>query len=314
MSAVKNNEENRMKPNTRKIAFLAGLDFASMPVQKVTTALSEAGYQGVSWPLARFDPFLTNSSERNHLLLETHSAGLQVSEWVLQVDYICIDREERNRRIAHTKEVIHAIADLYPDAPINIFTGPAPWIPDSVRLGVDLSEGQAWEILDLVLEEVLPLAEGKGVKLAVEAVFGHLVHDYYTTSELLHRYPSPALGVNYDPSHGILYQNDIQWVIKQLGKNILHVHLKDAVGRPGGLPGDTFIFPLLGEGNINWQAFFNALDEIKYKGFLTVEFESFAYYKNILKSDPKSAAKISLENIQQLCKKNNEEKHMMEKL
>jgi sugar phosphate isomerase/epimerase len=71
--------------------------------------------------------------------------------------------------------------------------------------------------------------------------------------------------------------------VRQLVSPIFHVHLKDAVGRPGGLPGglpgETFLFPLLGEGEVPWTEFFAALDTAGYNGFLTVEFESFTYYK-----------------------------------
>lgn len=284
----------------RKYGFLAGLDFASMTVQQVVVALAELGYHAVSWPLARFDPHQTTQVQRKQLIEITRSAGLMVSEWVLQLDYICLNKSERSRRIEHSKDVIRSIGDLDPSPPINLFTGPAPWIPSAARLGVDLSEGQAWSILDEVFEQILPLAEANNVRLAVEGVFGHLVHDYYTSTEFLRRYPSPSLGINFDPSHGILYNNDIPWAIRQFGDQIFHVHLKDAVGKPDGLPGETFIFPLLGEGVVNWIAFADALDNIKYTGYLTVEFESFDYYKNILGRDPIAAAKISMQHIQKI--------------
>ncbi len=69
------------------------------------------------------------------------------------------------------------------------------------------------------------LAEDLGVDLALEGVFGHLARDYYTTLELLRHYDSPRLGVNFDPSHGILYGNDIPWAVRQWGPRIKHVHL-----------------------------------------------------------------------------------------
>jgi sugar phosphate isomerase/epimerase len=284
----------------RRYGFLAGLDFENWPVEQVVDALAETGYQAVSWPLARFDPRRTTLRERRRLLEITHAAGLLVSEWVLQLDYICLGPAEREQRIRHSLEVIRCVADLDPSAPVNIFSGPAPWVPSAPRLGVHLSEGQAWELLGQALDVIIPVAESLNVRLAVEGVFGHLVHDYYTTAELLRRYPSPNLGVNFDPSHGLLYGNDIPWVVLQLGEKIFHVHLKDAVGKPGGLPGETFIFPLLGEGNVDWGKFFTALDDIGYAGYLTVEFESFEYYKKILQNDPLSAARLSMEHLQHI--------------
>jgi sugar phosphate isomerase/epimerase len=110
----------------------------------------------------------------------------------------------------------------------------------------------------------------------------------------------PGLGIDYDPSHGILLSNDIPWAVKRLGKRIFHVYLKDAVGYPGGLPGETFIFPLLGAGEVPWVDFFAAIDSIGYQGFLTVEFESFSYYMKVLRNDPVAAASLSMDLLNKL--------------
>jgi sugar phosphate isomerase/epimerase len=87
------------------------------------------------------------------------------------------------------------------------------------------------------------------------------------------------------------------WVIKQLKDQIVHCHLKDAVGKPGGLPGETFQFPLLGEGEVPWNDYKLALDEIGYDGFLTVEYEAFKYYQQVLHNDPRLAARQSMESV-----------------
>jgi inosose dehydratase len=102
-----------------------------------------------------------------------------------------------------------------------------------------------------------------------------------------------------DPSHYQLYGNDLPWVIGKWGSRIKHVHLKDVVGRPG-LPMQDFIFPLLGEGSIDWEAFTRALDEVGYDGYLSVEFESFAYYRQVLGGDPARAAELSMEQVRGL--------------
>ena len=85
---------------------------------------------------------------------------------------------------------------------------------------------------------------------------------------------------------------------RQWGARIAHVHLKDAVGdRPE--PG-KFLFPLLGEGQVDWTAFFGALQELGFGGFCSVEFESFDYYRQVLKGDPEAAARLSLQQVEAL--------------
>lgn len=289
---------------TRRYGFLAGLDFATMPAARVADELAALGYVAVSWPLARFDPSTTSASDRRQLFSDTHAAGLAVSEWIVQLDFIHPDAAVRSGRLDRAANALRAVADLgltdqLVPAPVNLFSGPAPWDPAAPRLGRDLTEGQAWDMVRAAFDLLVPLAEETGVDLAVEGVFGHLVHDYYTTLELLRHYDSPRLGINFDPSHGILMGNDIPWVVRQWGSRIRHIHLKDAVGRPG-MFGETFIFPLLGEGQVPWAAFFVALDDIDYRGHLSVEFESWDYYRQVLGSDPVAAARLSLELLARL--------------
>jgi sugar phosphate isomerase/epimerase len=45
---------------------------------------------------------------------------------------------------------------------------------------------------------------------------------------------------------------------RAVGDRIKHVHLKDSAGLPGR-DGETFIFPLLGEGQVDWVSFFAAM-------------------------------------------------------
>jgi len=289
---------------TRRYGFLAALDFADRPSREVADALAGLGYEAVSWPFARVDPRTQSAEDRRRLLAETRAAGLAVSEWIVQLDFVHPDPDVRRSRIDLAAAAVRAVAELDMSAqpipaPVNLFSGPAPWDPAAPRLGRDSTGGEAWGLVRAAFDRLVPLAQDGGVQLAVEGVFGHLVHDYYTTLELLRHYDSPALGINLDPSHGVLVGNDPPWVVRQLGSRIRHFHLKDAVGRPG-MVGETFIFPLLGEGVVPWAEFFAAIDDIGYQGYLSVEFESWDYYRQVLGSDPVAAARLSREILGRL--------------
>ena len=282
-----------------RIGFMASLGFEEMPADEVVDMLAGLGYDAVSWPLSRFHPLNTSRTERNETVKTCKSAGLSISEFILQQDFIHTDRITRRSRVNFCIQTLNCLADLNIRAPVNIFSGPAPWDAGAPRLGKDVSEGEAWEMLFDALDELVPVAERLSIPLAMEGVFGHLVHDYYTTQELFRRYHSEVLGVNFDPSHGLLVGNDIPWAVEQLGATIFHVHLKDVVGKPG-MPDENFSFPLLGEGVVPWKPFFNALEKIKYGWFCTVEFEAFRYYQNVLKNNPVQAALTSFTNVQAL--------------
>jgi sugar phosphate isomerase/epimerase len=140
-------------------------------------------------------------------------------------------------------------------------------------------------------------AEALGVDLAVEGVWGMVCHNFFTTQYFIEKFDSPRLGVNYDPSHDVLVGiEDVAWVIGQWSSKdrIKHVHLKDAVGTSDG---ERFLFPMLGEGRINWSSYFSALDQAGYRGYMSVEFESFRYYDAVLGGNPERAATISMEQL-----------------
>ena len=93
----------------------------------------------------------------------------------------------------------------------------------------------------------------------------------------------------------------MRWLITQWGDRIAHVHIKDGIGVPQL---GKFVFPLLGEGRVNWKQFFEALEEIEYDGFCSLEFESFRFYRQVLKNDPEAAARLLLEQLNALLDEN----------
>lgn len=283
--------------NQRKFGYMASLGFQTWIVEDVVKGLAELGYSTIEWTLAHFNP----RHERNDLLLLAsmpEKYGMHASEIVVQQDFVTLDHSLYEARLSLVLKSIVAAGSIGINV-LNLFTGPAPWDPQAPRLGIEISEGDAWKLVQDAYHRILPIAEKHHVQLAVEPVFGHLCHDYYSTRELFRRFDSEYLALNLDPSHLQLYGNDLPWVIEQLAPYICHVHLKDVVGKPG-MPGRDFIFPLLGEGTVDWISFTNALDRIGYTGTLSVEFEAFGYFEKVLKSDPLKAAALSMDQIRQL--------------
>ena len=277
-------------PAKQQLAFMASLGYGQMPPEDVARSLADIGYAAVEWPLGFFNPRTKGPRERKGLVDATHDAGLEVSELVVQQDFVKTDEPERRDTIALVAECIDAAAEMGVGT-LNLFTGPARWNPSAPRVPEDLSEGQAWAMVFDAFDALVPKAQERGVDLAVEGVWGMMAHDFYTTRFLLDRYDSRRLGVNFDPSHDVLVGNfDSGWIARQWGDRIMHVHLKDAIGvaEPG-----RFLFPMLGEGRVDWPGFAAALDDLGYRGFLSVEFESFQYYGTVLGGDAAQAARLS---------------------
>ena len=278
-----------------KIGFMASLGFSGMPAEKVVGHLKELGYNAVEWTLAHFNPRAKSAAELHEVVEITRSAGLEPSELVVQQDYVFLDEAVREDRIALTLECIAACAEQGITT-VNLFTGPAPWDPNAPVVGKQISEGAAWDMVLDAFGRIVPALEKHRIHGAVEGVWGHLCNDYYTTRPLLYHFNSPWLGVNFDPSHDVLKGNlDIGWIVRQWGvKRIKHIHLKDAVGiQKEGL----FLFPFIGEGNVDWKGMFDALREIGYAGYCSVEFESFTYHNKVLKGDTVEAARRTINDV-----------------
>ena len=279
-----------------RIAFLAGLGFVCWPSDKVVKALGDLGYDGIEWTTAHFSARYPDKARR--AVEQTRDAGLEVSRIMAHEDFVCLDEQDRARRIDDVVGVVQLAGELGVPT-VGSMTGPAPWDPKAPRIPEDIAEGEAWEMALDAHRRISRAAELAGTTISAEGVFGMLAHDFYSHRYLIDRVQSPALGVNFDPSHGILSGNfDIPWLIEQWGERILHCHLKDAVGisqRPG-----EFIFPLLGEGRVDWNGHFRALAARGHDGFAAVEFESWEYSRQVLGDDPMRAAAISMRQVRAL--------------
>jgi sugar phosphate isomerase/epimerase len=280
-----------------RLAFLAGLGYAGWRAEDVVASLSRLGYEGIEWTTAHFGPDMPLPALKE-VVLRTRDAGMEVSRIMAHEDLVSLDDSARRSRIDRTVRVIHA-AGQCGVATVGTMTGPAPWDPAAPRIGKDLSESAAWEQVLEAYHAFGAAAAEAGVTITSEGVFGMVAHDFYSHRFLMDQLDARVQKVNLDLSHGILYGNeDVAWVVRQWGDRIGHVHLKDAIGVPEM---GRFLFPLLGEGRVDWGAFFGALDEIGYRGFCSVEFESFDYYRRVLGGDPEAAARVSIEQVRALA-------------
>lgn len=277
-----------------KTGFLANGEMLGWEPEKLFSFIAETGFDCVEL----IDDIIFAGGKPPRYLKEIAAAsvknGVQISEILTQHDLVVLDE---NARKANTDLIIENMkkAAALGVKTVNVFTGPVPWMPDRVIAGRQVSFTQAWDWVLGSFERILKEAEKLGVRVAVENVWGMLVHDFYTNSYLQSRFDSPSLGVNLDPSHDLLYgNNDMDFLVRSWGKKIFHVHVKDAVGIPED---GKFVFPLIGEGCVNFKAFFAALKDIGYDGCASIEFESWAYRANTLGGSHAASAKPMLEAL-----------------
>ena len=185
------------------------------------------------------------------------------------------------------KQAARAAANLGVSV-VNGFTGSPIWpliysFPPCLPGQIDAGYRQFAEtwipILDVYAEN--------GVKFALEVHPTEIAFDIASSERALEALDGhPAFGFNYDPSH-LGYQGvDYVKFIRQFSDRIFHVHMKDAwwghgdgtVGVFGGHtefadPRRYWDFRSLGHGDICFEDIIVALNDIKYTGPLSVEWE-----------------------------------------
>lgn len=91
--------------------------------------------------------------------------------------------------------------------------------------------------------------------------------------DFLQKLTRPNVGVNFDPANMILYDkgNPIE-ALRRLGPWIRQVHIKDA--RRTKVPGTWGEEVVAGTGEVDWRAFFTALDQVAFSGNMCIEREA----------------------------------------
>ncbi len=173
---------------------------------------------------------------------------------------------------------------------VNGFTGSSIW--HLIYSFPPVSEEQIEEGFKYFADmwhPILDVFDENGVKFALEVHPTEIAFDTVTAERALEAIDRrEAFGFNFDPSH-LEWQgvNPVNF-IKNFPDRIYHVHMKDAIvsldGTSGilssymnfGQPGRGWDFRSPGRGQVNFEEIIRALNEIKYEGPLSVEWEDAA--------------------------------------
>lgn len=122
------------------------------------------------------------------------------------------------------------------------------------------------------IEELLPEAESLRVTLAIENVWNHFLLSPLEMRGFIDQFESPQVGACFDIGNAMQHGFPEQW-IRILGKRIRAIHATDfrrAAGTEAG-------FVMLLEGDVDWPAVMQALEQIGYAGALTAEYPPYRH-------------------------------------
>ena len=132
--------------------------------------------------------------------------------------------------------------------------------------GAVVSYDAVWERATAGLKQVLPLAESKGVTLAIENVWNKFLTSPLEMARFIDQFDSAAIGAYVDVANILPYGYPEQW-LRILGSRVKGIHFKDfrrAVGTAEG-------FVDLLEGDVDFPAVMTAIAEIGYAGPVAAE-------------------------------------------
>lgn len=194
--------------------------------------------------------------------------------------------EIRKWAVEEMKQTALAARTLGVDT-VTGFTGSPIWkffysFPQTTEAMVE----EGFERIVELWNPILDVFQENKVKFALEVHPTEIAYDFVTTKKLLDKFDwRPEFGLNFDPSHLIWQGMTPHLFIRDFAKRIYHVHMKDAAVRLNGresllgshLPfGDRrrgWDFRSLGHGDIDFDEIIRELNQINYKGPLSIEWE-----------------------------------------
>ncbi len=191
-----------------------------------------------------------------------------VSSLSLEISALCgdlgkgfLNKQTNPEVIKRMKEFI----DLAVDLEVKVVTS-------HIGTLVDDENHPSWVIGIEALAELGKYAEERGVTIGMETG----PEEPIVLKRFLDKIGSDGIGVNYDPANLVMCGPfDHIGGVHILKKHIIHTHAKDGICLHGVRSGgkQSWLELPLGKGGVVFPYYLKALDDIGYKGYLTIERE-----------------------------------------
>ena len=248
---------------------------ASRPASEVFELARQHGFEGVEVAIGSAGDGLSHQvtldstrAECAQVLAAAKSAGVQLASlasgfgWSLPIT--SSDNSIRQQAIEATKKALRVASYLELDAMLLVPGGVgADFIPGFQVTDYEAAYNHALE----AFREIALVAEEVGVSVGVENVWNKFLLSPLEFRGFLDAVNSPRVGCYFDVGNVILLGYPEHWV-RILGERIVRVHFKDFQKSVGTIDG----FCPLGEGDVDWKATMQALQEAGYDGAVTAEF------------------------------------------
>lgn len=279
-----------------KLGFMTAI-LPDLSLEEVLRFAAEEGFECVEvmcWPadasdkrryagVTHIDVDHFGAEEAEEVRRLSKQYGVETSGLGYYPNPLTADADERRTYVGHIRKLIEASARLGVGV-VNTFVGRDP------KRMVE----EQWGDFEEVWIPLVELAEQQGVRIGIEncpMLFSsdewpggkNLAFSPEIWGEMFERIPSRSFGLNFDPSHLVWQQIDIDRALREFADRLVHVHLKDEriddeLLYRRGVNGLGWHVPKIpGLGSIDWDAFFSSLMRAGWTGPVVVEVEDRAF-------------------------------------
>lgn len=265
----------------RVIDFAHDKNFKCIELMCWPKGKAERRYAGVT----HIDVDSLDNTKATYINQYLQQKGIYISGLGYYPNPLDADKEKSTFYIEHIKKLIKAAALLGVPV-VNTFIG------RNHLLSID----ENFKLFEARWPSIIKVAEDYDVKVGIENCPMLFTNDEWPGGKnlainpviwdrMFNTIPSKLFGLNYDPSHLVWQQMDYIKPIYDFKDRIHHIHLKDAklykdkLDRVGILatPLEYHSPKLPGLGDVNWNHFFTALTDIRYRGPVCIEVEDKAF-------------------------------------
>lgn len=261
-----------------KLAFSTNA-FKRYPLEESIREIAKIGYSGVeilcdvphAYPPTFDDERIQNVKQTvascNMQISNLNAFTLYAVGDVYHPSWIEDQKDLREKRVDHTINCIRLAKKI---GAKNLSTEPGGPVSASANIH-DLEK-----IFFDGLSKVIKMAEENDVIVLVEPEPGLLLENSHQFKSFIKKFSSNHIGLNFDIGHFYCVNEDPAALVYELADYVRHFHLADIAGNRV----HNHLIP--GKGSINFRPVFDAIDDIGYRGFVTVEL--YPYQENPIKA------------------------------
>jgi D-psicose/D-tagatose/L-ribulose 3-epimerase len=245
-----------MKLGVNTFIWSESFDRSNLPL---LPRVKQWGFDGVEVPLFRPSEFAASDIRKG---LEENGLECTVCSVLLDgLSLIHADESVRRKTRTHLQDVVKAASEVGAKVVAGPLYSPVGYLPGRRRTADE------WKWAVEGYQSVGDTLVRHGVTLAVEPLNRFETFFLNTAADaakLSAEVSHPNVGVLFDTFHANIEEKDIGAGYRTVGRHLKHVHTCE---NDRGIPGS---------GHVEWPAVFQALREIRYDGWLTIESFGFA--------------------------------------